>query len=144
MVWDWSRVFLQSKPQCWSTGCVPLPPPTLFFLQKLETQQRPLQVVLCWSGGGPMWSIGSHFSYPLNAVCLSLCGTGKAFDPFLFSRILSVVSWSWIGVSCSREGKQSQEPPDCHLGDIALLHFFILRISPNSAHLLSFIPDRNL
>lgn len=52
-----------------------------FLLEELETQGRPLHVMLCWPRGGAMWSTCSYFSYLLmqsllvsvvHGVCFSL------------------------------------------------------------------------
>lgn len=59
-----------------------------------------LNISLCWPGGGAMPAECSCFSYPSNAVLLSLCGPG---DTYLTSGygIVTVVSCLWIVASWS-------------------------------------------
>ena len=77
---------------------------SLFSLEELEAQGSHQHVVLGWPGKGAVWSTCSHFSYTSKAVCL-VWGAGGCVNLTSCSRILSVVSCSWILVSCSCEGR---------------------------------------
>ena len=102
-------------PTKWPTmlGALVVPMEFSFPIKGVETQGRPLSVVLCWAGGRGNGSGGSFFSCTSNIVCLNLCkaGYGDASTSPPLSRTLSVVSCSWRVVSCSCKRKQSQERP---------------------------------
>ena len=79
----------------------------LFPTGGTAAQGRPLQVVLCWPGGGAEWPVCSHPSYLSHILCLGLCGTEGTSASLSHSTILSLVSVSYCS-SCKEELSQER------------------------------------
>lgn len=69
---------------------------------------RPHGVLLCWPGGGAMWSVCSHASCPPDAVCPGLHGArGASASPLYPDSFRGVLFLNIIHCSC--EGEWGQE-----------------------------------
>lgn len=106
----------QSKGSCHVTlsavvGSWLFPLGFLFPLEVPEPQGRPLCMEVCCSGRESMGSTCSCFSYLLMQSVLISEVQEVALDSPPCSRILSVVSYCWVVVSCSCDREQSQEWP---------------------------------
>lgn len=76
---------------------------------------------------------------PSRAVCFDPLAAGSASFSSPHSGILSLVSCSWIGVSCFCDGEQGQEWP---MSSSWWHHFprqYLLTYNPKTYHLISFL-----
>lgn len=97
-------------------------PGSLFPLDRVEVLPKPVQVVLCWTGGGARQSAHWCIFYLSHVVFLGLHGAGMVLQPHL--QVLGFSPWylvlEQLLVFLPVRGPDVRKNLSCHLDDVTL------------------------